>query len=365
MSKIRMIKVRLCRNPYNIYIGSNIIKDVPHYLEPLNLGNSGIIVTTDKIYALYKKLIKDVFGTKNYKIVKIPDGERAKSKPVLFKVIDEIIAADGWQKKVFIICFGGGTVGDLGGFAAAIYKRGIPYVQIPTTLLAQIDAGIGGKTAIDLPAAKNILGAFYQPRAVFIDALFLNTLADKELKEGLAEAIKYGIIRRKKFFYFLKDNCRQILALAPDRVLELISVCAQIKADVVAADERETKGVRTQLNFGHTLAHALEASFKYKKISHGEAVALGMLYAACLSLSLGKCCREDVIRVREIIEMFSLPVKIKFNHATLCKALSYDKKFISGQVRMVLLREIGRVEVVEGIPLVNIRKSLKILSPFD
>lgn len=364
-NKTKIIKVALKDNPYDIYIDYNIFKKVPAYLKQLNLGNFGIIITSHKVYALYKDLIKKTFQGFSYKIIKVPNGEAAKSKKCLWEVIDKIVKADNWNKELFVICLGGGTVGDLGGFAASIYKRSIPYIQIPTTLLAQVDASIGGKTAIDLSQAKNILGTIYQPKAVFIDPVFLRTLSKKELKEGIAEVIKYGIIRDKDFFDFLRDNYEEIMALCPEYILKLIFVCAKIKADIVKEDEKEAKGVRTILNFGHTFGHALETSLKYAKFSHGEAVALGMIYAVRLSCDLGLCRESEVKQIEDIIKRFSLPAKLKVEYAAVYKAMSYDKKFILGKVRMVLLRGIGRVEVVNGIPLKNVVKSLKIFNSVD
>jgi len=362
MSTSKAIQVKLKENPYTIHIGYNLLKSLPDQIKKLNLGNFGIIVTSDKIYSLYRKSIADIFGSKNYKTVKVIDGERAKSKKWLFFIIEEIVKADKLNRRMFIICLGGGTIGDLGGFAAAIYKRGIPYVQVPTTLLAQIDASIGGKTAIDLKEAKNILGAFFQPKAVFIDPAFLTTLARKELKQGIAEAIKYGVIKDKDLFYFLKNNHKKIMALEPRSIMKLISVCAGIKAKIVAADEKENKGLRTILNFGHTFAHALESSLKYRKITHGEAVSLGMLFAAELSLCLRKCTKKEVGQIQKIIKLYSLPARIKVDPKTLYKSLIYDKKFISGRIRMVLLKRIGQVQVVEGIRPKNILKILAFFS---
>jgi len=359
---MKIISVKLKRNPYKIHIGYNLLKEIPKHIKRLNLGNFGLVITSPKIFSLHRKGINKVFGNKNYKIITVADGEAAKSKEWLTKVIGEVIKVDGLNRKLFIICLGGGTVGDLGGFLASIYKRGIPYIQIPTTLLGQIDSSIGGKTAIDLKEAKNILGAFYQPKAVFIDPGFLKTLATREIKQGLSEAIKYGVIKDKEFFNFLKINHEKILKLNSTCILKLISVCVNIKAKIVAADECEKKGLRTILNFGHTLGHALESSLQYKRLSHGEAIALGMLYAAYLSKVLKKCSEKEINQIEEIIKLFSLPTKIKFNALTLYKSLTYDKKFISGKIRMVILRKIGKVEVVDGISSQNIKKTLKIFT---
>jgi len=359
---VKTISVKLKKNPYKIHIGHNLLKEIPKHIKSLKIGNFGLVITSPKILSLHRKGIKRAFGGKNYKITTVIDGEKAKSKKWLTKVIQEVVKADILNRRVFIICLGGGTIGDLGGFVASIYKRGMPYIQIPTTLLGQIDSSIGGKTAIDLKEAKNILGAFYQPKAVFIDPEFLKTLSTREIKQGLAEAIKYGAIKDKEFFDFLKKHHKKILKLNSASILKLISVCTGIKAKIVAADEREKKGLRTILNFGHTLAHALESSLHYKKLSHGEAVSLGMLYAAYLSKVLKKCSEKEVRQIEEIIKLFSLPTKIKFNALTLYKALTYDKKFTSGKIRMVILRKIGKVEIVEGISPQNIKKTLKIFT---
>lgn len=352
------IRVNLKTNPYDIHIGRDLIKEVPSRVKKLNIGNFGIVITSPKIYSLHKKTINSAFKSGEYKIVKVADGEKAKSKEWLFKVINEMVKADTLKRKIFVVCLGGGTIGDLGGFAASIYKRGAPYVQVPTTLLAQIDSSIGGKTAIDLPQAKNILGSFFQPKAVFIDPNFLSTLPAKEIKEGLAEVIKYGVIKDEIFFNFLKKNYKEILRLEPSRVLKVISACAKIKAKIVGEDEKEKKGIRTILNFGHTFAHALESCSQYKNISHGKAVSLGMLYAAKLSVLLKKCGKKEAEKLLSALKLFSLPTKIKFNPSMLYNSLIYDKKFISGKIRMVLLKKIGKVEVVEGITPKNIKKIL-------
>jgi len=275
-----------------------------------------------------------------------------------------MLKADKLNRKIFVICLGGGTVGDVGGFAASIYKRGVPYIQIPTTLLSVIDASIGGKTAIDLAEAKNILGTFYQPRAVFIDPNFLNTLEEKQIIDGIAEAIKYAVIKNEAFFNFLSENFREIISLKAPSVLKVIDTCVDIKAKIVEADEREKRGIRTILNFGHTFAHALEAASKYKKVSHGQAVSLGMLYAAYLSNKLGLCSMNELCQIRDLLKKFGLPVKCKYDPKAIYKAMSYDKKNISGKFRLVLLQKIGRVKVVDGISKSLIAGTIKEFNAF-
>ncbi len=359
---MKTISVKLKKNPYSISIGDNLLDKAPALIKKLKLGNFGLVLTSPKILRLHKKRIRKVFGNKSYQLFAVADGEKAKTKVWLTKVIEALVKADSLSRKVFIICLGGGTIGDLGGFVASIYKRGIPYIQIPTTLLAQIDSSIGGKTAIDLKEAKNILGAFYQPRAVFIDPTLLKTLSAREVKQGLAEAIKYGIIKDKELFSFLNQNAAKILKFNSHTILKLISTCVGIKAKIVAADEQEKKGLRTILNFGHTLAHALESSLNYKQLSHGEAVALGMVYAGLLSETLGKCSQKSVDAVKGILKRFGLPTQISYNPLTLYKSMVYDKKFTQGKIRMVILRKIGKVEVIPKISPQNIKKTLKIFA---
>ncbi len=359
---MKTIKIKLPESSYNINIGPNLFRNILPNINRLKIGNFAVIVSSKAVYSYYKAQIEKNFKGLPCKIIVLPNGEGAKTKESLFKIIDGITNVDKLGRKIFLVCLGGGTIGDVGAFAASIYKRGIAYVQIPTTLLSQIDAGIGGKTAIDLRQAKNILGTFYQPKAVFIDPLFLRTLSEKELKEGLSEAVKYGIIRDSRFFYFLKENYRNLLSLRPSAILRLIQTCAAIKAKIVEKDEKEKKGIRTVLNFGHTLAHAIEAVSKYKKISHGAAVSVGMLYAAYLSHSLGLCSHAEIKEIKDILAKLKLLVKINFDYAKIYKAMSYDKKFIRGKFRFVALRKIGQVKVIENIPNNLIRSTLQKLN---
>lgn len=361
---MKIIKVNLAKNPYKIYIKQNLFKSIIPYIKSLNPGNFALIVTSHSVFTFYKKDIAKAFTNFPYSVIILPDGEAAKTKTSLFKTIQEIIKADKLKRKIFVVCLGGGTIGDAGAFAASIYKRGIPYIQVPTTLLSQIDASIGGKTAIDLKEAKNILGTFYQPRAVFIDQNFLNTLGKKQITEGIAEAVKYAAIKNKAFFDFLSGNFREILSLKPSLILKVIDTCVNIKAKIVEEDETEKKGIRTILNFGHTFAHALETASKYKKISHGEAVAIGMLYAAYLSNKLGLCQMNEFYRIHDLLKKFGLPVKYSYDFKAAYKAMNYDKKNISGKFRLVLLKEIGKVRIVDAISESFIQQTLKEFGAF-
>ncbi|MCF7872944.1 MAG: 3-dehydroquinate synthase [Candidatus Omnitrophica bacterium] len=353
------IQVKLKNNPYPIIINENLKKNLSSLIEKYNLGNFGFVITSPKVYKLYKKIIKDNFSSKKFKIIVTANGEKAKSKYWLFTIIKKIIKTDKTTKNPFIICLGGGTIGDLGGFVASIYKRGIPYIQVPTTLVGQIDSSIGGKTAIDLPEAKNILGSFYQPKAVLIDPSFLKTLSKKDFKEGLAEAIKYGLIKDRELFFLIKNNPKKIINLDALLINKIIYKSAKIKARIVEEDEKEKKGIRTILNFGHTFAHGLESASKYKRISHGKAVAIGMFYAAHLSKQLGKCSNKIIEEIQAILKLYNLPIKIQFNPQELLKAISYDKKFTTGKIRMVLIQKIAKVEVSDKITTQNLKKSFK------
>ncbi|MBU2474109.1 MAG: 3-dehydroquinate synthase [Candidatus Omnitrophica bacterium] len=361
----KTIPVRLKENSHYIHIGKGLFKTIASHIAKLNPGNFGIVITSPNIYAPYHKLILKNFKPGKYKIIQVVDGEAAKSKKWLFEVVEELIRANSWKRRPFIVCLGGGTIGDLGGFVAGIYKRGIPYIQIPTTFLAQIDSSIGGKTAIDSPRVKNILGVIYQPKAVFIDPDFLKTLPLSHFKEGLAEAVKYGVIKDPQLFNFLKTHHKKILQGDPSCILRVITACVAIKAKIVEQDEKETKSLRTILNFGHTFAHALEGSLKYRKISHGQAVALGMVYAANLSFNLGFCSQQPVSQIKEILELFGLPTTIRFNQLKAYQSLVYDKKFLTGRLRMVILEKIGKVRVSEAISPSEIKKTFKVLNrPF-
>ena len=265
-----------------------------------------------------------------------------------------------WIKKIFIIALGGGVVGDLAGFVAAIYKRGVPYIQVPTTLLAQIDSSIGGKTAIDLETGKNLVGAFYQPSLVFADTKVLKTLSQRQIRNGLAEAIKYGIIGDTKLFAYIEANHQKFLK-GDIKVLNfIVRRCAQIKAKIVAADEKETKGLRTVLNFGHTVGHAVEAAGRYDQYHHGESVGLGMRVAARISVSMGLLAASQELRINQLITSVGLPEKIVgVRLAKILDLMRHDKKFTAGHNRFVLARKIGQVNVVKDIPAKIITQAIQ------
>jgi len=346
-----------------IHIGQGLTQAIPEFIKKMNPGNYCFLITQEKILSAHKRYLGPFLRAFPYTIITVPDGEKAKSKKWLFYILDRIMEKDSLKRLPFIACLGGGVVGDLGGFSAAVYKRGLPLIQIPTTLLAQVDAAIGGKTAIDLKQAKNMIGTYYQPRAVFIDPYFLNTLPDRELLQGLAEIIKYAAIKDKNLFELLSVSRQKIMELETKTISEVIERCVRIKAGIVSRDETETRGLRTILNFGHTIGHALETSAAYsRRISHGEAVGLGMISAGMLSFNLGLGTAGEIKALHRLIKDYGLPVKFSFDLKLVLNSLMHDKKFISGSIRMVLLEHIGKAVLRDKIPLKSIRNSLKYIS---
>lgn len=370
---MKSLTLKLPNQTYPILIQRNLKDNLTYFLNQFtaapgsNLGQKKskpkikpvAVITSPRVYCLYKDLFTKNFSGKQFKIIVTADGEKAKSPKWFFSTLNSIASFDRLGVKPLLICLGGGTVGDLGGFVASVYRRGIDYIQVPTTLIGQIDSSIGGKTAVNLTQAKNMAGTFYQPKAVLIDPEFLETLPKKNLKEGLAEAIKYGLICNQNLFFTLKNNSKQIISLDRPLIDHLIETCAAIKAKIVSQDEKEEKGIRTLLNFGHTLAHGLETASGYQKFSHGKAVAIGMLFAAHLSEELNYTKSNLSSQVEAVLNLFNLPVKARFNPETTLKSMLRDKKFTEGKVKMVLLREIGKAEVFSGIKLTDLKKGLK------
>ncbi|HPM42518.1 MAG TPA: 3-dehydroquinate synthase, partial [Candidatus Omnitrophota bacterium] len=276
------------------------------------------------------------------------------------RVLERIASRDTF-KKVFIIALGGGVAGDLAGFLASVYKRGVPYVQIPTTLLAQVDSSIGGKVALDLPVAKNMVGSFYQPRMVISDTDVLKTLPRRQLANGMAEIIKYGIIKDPGLFTYLEKNYRRVLSADPRALEYVIGRSAAIKAAIVSKDEYDTTGLRAILNYGHTIGHAVEATSGYSgRYSHGEAVAVGMICAARISHILGMLNEKTLTRITALIKNCGLPTSLKgVSLPAIVKASRHDKKFVNKKTRLVLPKAIGKVKIVEGVPEDIIVEALK------
>ncbi len=358
---MQTIKVDLGQNSYNIIVGEKILPKLGAYLRALKIGQDAIVITNSYVRKLHGKNI--LFSLKqegfSVKVIDVLDSEKSKSAQTAFDLLGKMAAYD-IKKKIFIIAFGGGVVGDLAGFVAAVYKRGIPYVQVPTSFLAQIDSAIGGKTAIDLSSGKNLVGAFYQPKLVFSDVALLATLSKRQLRNGLAEAVKYGVIRDPKLFAYILKNYSKLLSGNLKTLTSVVASCSRIKADVVSVDEKETKGVRVILNFGHTIGHAIEAASKYEAYQHGEAIALGMRAAAEIAHRLGLFSLKDWQSLENLLSAIGLPEKIKkVSLDEILKATQHDKKIKSGKNRFVLPVRIGAVKVVEGVSEKLIKQVIK------
>jgi 3-dehydroquinate synthase len=350
MGGIEIIQVGLGERSYRILVGCGILGKIVVELDEIQFPRRIALITNTAVADLYGELVRETLKSGGYdaELVVIPDGEEFKSFSVLEDVLGKLIAR-GFDRSSGILALGGGVVGDLAGFAAAIYLRGIPFVQVPTTLLAQVDSSVGGKTAVNHRLGKNLIGAFYQPQLVFIDVDLLRTLPDREFVAGMAEVIKYGVIRDRDFFSWLENNCSGLLQRQPRELIEAIKISCQIKANIVENDEKEG-GLRAILNFGHTFGHAVEQLAGYGVIRHGEAVSIGMVVAAGLALRKGFCSKDDLRQIRNLLIAFGLPIHIpEFPQADYLTAMGRDKKVHEGRLRMVLNRGIGAclVETIE------------------
>jgi 3-dehydroquinate synthase len=338
---MRTLRVELGNRGYPIHIGAGIRTETSLIPEKLLRGKAAVI-TNQTIAPLYLKGVVAALeerGTRCLPIV-LPDGEAFKSWETLNKIFDELLS-HRCERKTPLIALGGGVIGDLTGFAAATYQRGVPFVQIPTTLLAQVDSAVGGKTAINHPLGKNMIGAFYQPQAVIADMDTLRTLPPRELAAGLAEVIKYGFIRDLAFLDWLEKNIDRLNALEPEALAYAVERSCKNKAEVVANDEHET-GERALLNFGHTFGHAIEAGMGYGAWLHGEAVAAGMVMAARFSEKLGLIGKADVRRVADILARAKLPIAApELGVERYLDLMGHDKKVESGKIKFILLKRPG------------------------
>lgn len=359
---INRIKVSLKDRAYDILIGRGLMRKAGVIIKKLKAGNDAIVVTNKNIADIYGKVLKDSLLKSgiSVKFELVPDSEQAKSSAILIRLLNRIGSYDK-NKTLFMIALGGGVIGDLAGFAASVYKRGVPYVQIPTTLLAQIDSAIGGKTAIDLKAAKNLVGSFYQPKAVISDVAALRSLSMRQIKNGLAECIKYGVIKDDSLFKYVEDNYKKLISLDLETLRRVILSSARIKAGIVDEDELDNKGKRAILNYGHTIGHAIEAASGYSgRYNHGEAIAIGMIIAAAISSKLGLMEKSDCNRIESLIKRCGLPTRIKgLKLSAIYDAHLRDKKFIHGKNRFILPLSIGNARVVEGIPDSVVAKTIK------
>ncbi|MFH0754899.1 MAG: 3-dehydroquinate synthase [Candidatus Omnitrophota bacterium] len=351
---MKNIRVALKDNGYSIVSGSGILEKLPGAVKKLDGCMDAVIITNPLVRKLYGARLVSAFLKAGFtvKVLEVADSECSKSMGVAARLLG-LLARYAADKKPFIVALGGGVVGDLAGFVAAIYKRGIPFVQVPTTLLAQIDSAIGGKVAVDLPEGKNLAGAFYQPRLVWSDVSLLSSLSDRQVRNGLAEAVKYGVIADAALFSFLEKNVRGLLEREAKLLARVVADCAAIKAEIVEVDEKETKGVRTILNFGHTIGHAVETACGYGKYHHGEAVALGMRGVCRMSVAGQLLSSRDALRVEMLLSQIGLPQTVKGGRRMvpgIMKAMRFDKKFSGQKSRFILAKGIGHVVIVDDVP---------------
>jgi len=346
-------KVNLGKRSYQIIIGSGIFHQFGAHLKKLNIGTDAFIITNTFLKNRYGAKLLQVLSASGFNCYfkLVVDSEKAKSIETAAIVIKDLAKFDQ-EKKVFIIAFGGGVVGDLAGFVASVYKRGISYIQVPTTLLAQVDSAIGGKTAVDLDLGKNLVGAFYQPKLVFSEINLLKSLDLTQLRCGMAEVIKYAVIKDQELFNFLENKYRQVLRRDPAVLETIIHACSRIKAEIVCRDEKETLGLRSILNFGHTIGHAIETAAGYQGYNHGQAVSLGMMVAVDLSNRLGLINEKLALRIRNLIKLYGLPVKIKgVSVDKIIRAHYHDKKFSGKENKFVLIEAIGKPRIRRNIEL--------------
>lgn len=340
------VAVPLGERSYDILIRPGLLSEIGPRLRRLGLSGKAAVVTDPTVGRWYARPAIRSLDAAGFDVRTIlaPAGEQAKSLRWLSKILDELAKAR-FERSSVLVALGGGVIGDLAGFAAAVYVRGIPFVQVPTTLVAQVDSSVGGKTGINLPFGKNLVGAFYQPRLVLIDPETLKTLPRRQWLAGLAEVIKYGMIADEAFFAYLEEHMDDLLALRQEAVMQVIRRSCEIKAGVVAEDERESDRRRI-LNYGHTVGHAMEALGKYRALLHGEAVAIGMAQESELACHLGICHPEVVARQRTLIHRACLPDSLpRVTAAALWDAMQYDKKVARGQVYCVLPEKVGQVRV--------------------
>jgi 3-dehydroquinate synthase len=317
-----------------------------------------LLVSNTTVGPLYSDRLAAALAPRRCIEVELPDGESHKTLANVSRLLDVLIA-NRFARDACVVALGGGVVGDMAGFAAACYQRGIDFVQVPTTLLSQVDSSVGGKTGVNHPGGKNLIGAFHQPIAVFTDTDTLNTLPDRELRAGLAEVIKYGLIVDRRFFDWLEAHASALLAREPDALAHAIKRSCEIKAEIVGRDERE-QGERALLNLGHTFGHAIESATNYTSWLHGEAVGAGMLLAADMSKRLGWMDAADVERVESILRRFGLPVDVSaLSAGTLAEKMKIDKKVAAGRIRLVLLKAIGKSVVTGDYADAALRETLQ------
>jgi 3-dehydroquinate synthase len=354
------VEVRLGKRSYPIAIGAGILADSGSFVRNRTAARHAVVIADENVESPHALTVAESLGRHemDVDVVIVEAGEPSKSVEM---------AADLWQKMLdlganrtsIVVAVGGGVVGDLAGFVAATFTRGLDFFQIPTTLLAQVDSSVGGKVGINLPVAKNMVGAFWQPCGVLVDVETIGTLGDREYRSGLAEVVKYGVILDADFFGFLESHVEQLNARDSQTLIATIERCCRLKADVVEQDERELTGLRAVLNYGHTFAHAFEAIAGYGELLHGEAVSIGMQCAARLARRMNRVDDDFVSRQRDLLAALHLPLEVPpLDHDLLLGAMASDKKVEHGKLRFVLPTRLGNVELVRDVDPNDVRAAL-------
>ncbi len=354
---MKILTVDLGERSYPIYIGQRLIEQ-PEFFAPHLTGEQVLVVTNEVVGPLYlSQVMAAILAPRKAELV-LPDGEAYKTLATVERIFDCLLE-HRFSRNATLVALGGGVIGDMVGFAAACYQRGIAFIQVPTTLLAQVDSSVGGKTGVNHPLGKNMIGAFYQPKCVIADIEVLATLPERELRAGLAEVIKYGLIYDKAFFAWLEEHIEWLLEREPWALEYAIERSCRIKAEVVTADERE-KGLRAILNFGHTFGHAIETGTGYGRYLHGEAVAIGMGQAAFLSQRLGLLKPAEVERIFSLIARAGLPLTPpeELDSDRLLDLMAVDKKNLDGKLRLILLETLGRATLPRPVPVEIVKATL-------
>ncbi len=343
MEKIKVI-IREDGKNYSIFVGSEALQELWEFIQVNHPGKKIVVVTDDTVNRLHKDKIVNSIGKLNPFFTSIPAGESSKSRKRK-EEIEDMLLENNFGRDSVIVAFGGGVIGDLAGFVAATFNRGIPLIQVPTTLLAMVDSSIGGKTSVNTQHGKNLIGAFHHPEAVFLDLSFLDTLPDDEFKNGLAEIIKAAISLDNNLFDFLENNCKKILSRDKEALLRIIKRSIELKRKIVEKDPKES-GLRQVLNFGHTFGHALESYYKYK-IRHGYAISQGMIVESKISEMSNNLNENEEKRIRNIIKSFGFPllVNMDVNTSKIIELMKSDKKSRNNKPRFVLIDRIGKVKL--------------------
>jgi 3-dehydroquinate synthase len=356
---MKRLSIDLADRSYEILIGRGLLEGAAEWVLAISKPSRVVIITHPSINRLYGEKLSSGFSQANIPtdFIEVPEGEKSKSLGQAEKIYEQLLK---WKcdRQTVMVALGGGVIGDLTGYIAATYVRGVQFIQVPTTLLAQVDSSVGGKTAVNHPLGKNMIGVFYQPRLVVVDLETLKSLPEKEYKAGIAEIIKYGVIEDARLFEFLERQFQNILSQDSKALEHIIATSCAIKAGVVEKDERESH-YRMVLNFGHTIGHAIESLTGYSTYSHGEAVAIGMAYAAKLSQVMGRCTGEVTHRITGLIENFGLPTQLPpLKAEDMIQSMYLDKKTAHKKIRFILVKDIGSIEIVDHVAESFIKEAL-------